>query len=129
MAGTDGFRRRVQPPATLIERRPDSLVAGTDGALIDHGRQYAASATAGIAPESSRAIRFTYFWALPKLEAGEHGAGQGAAPLQGSPRSRRHRRKPALDISSCGAEPVFWRPGPTAMNLGMWLAALVGRDI
>jgi len=26
----------VQPPATLVERRLDSLVSGTDGALIDH---------------------------------------------------------------------------------------------
>jgi hypothetical protein len=33
----DGFRRRLKPPTPLIERRPDGLIAGTDGVLIDHG--------------------------------------------------------------------------------------------
>src|SRR3954462_4062661 len=36
IAGADGFRRHVQPPTTLIEQWPDSLVPGTDGVLIDH---------------------------------------------------------------------------------------------
>jgi hypothetical protein len=36
VAGGEGFRRRVQPPTTLVERPSDSLVPGTDGLLIDH---------------------------------------------------------------------------------------------
>src|ERR1700692_532688 len=32
----EGFRRRVQPPTTLVKRPSDSLVPGTDGLLIDH---------------------------------------------------------------------------------------------
>jgi len=53
VAGGEDFRRRVQPPTTLIQRWPDGLVAGTNGVLIDHELAICSAHRAGNPPDTT----------------------------------------------------------------------------
>jgi hypothetical protein len=60
----EGFRRRVQPPTTLVERPSDSLYRVRMGFSLIMNPQYAALRALGIPAGHHDATRFVYFWGL-----------------------------------------------------------------